>query len=179
MKQKLTLVFLSLFFQTAIAQLKLENIYKSELGIQGLSIGSEIPLNDKFLLDANLGYGGITDLWHNGISYEWTKNSNSVFIRGQIRYYLNRERRESKDHSLKNNAGTFVAYQAKFYFKGTDYFSPQVGKSLLNEIQLGQQLPLGNHIIFRYYGGLGNGYDLDYNHSQFYPAIGFSFGYAF
>lgn len=166
-------------YQITNAQAKPENIYKIEIGIQGVSAGTEFPLSDKFLADVNLGWGGITDLWHNGISYEWSKNSNSLFARGQVRYYLSRERREEKGHSLKNNAGTFIAYQTKFYFSGTDYYSPQVGKSWLNEVQFGQQLPLGNHFIFRYYAGVGNGYDLDYYNSKFYPAVGFSFGYAF
>ena len=179
MKQKLILMGLSIGFHMMSAQTTLQNIYKAEAGFQGLSVGSEIPLNDRFLIDVNLGYGGVTDVWHNGISYEWSKNSNSIFARGQIRYYLNRERRKRKGHSLRNNAGTFVAYQTKFYFSGTNYFSPQVGRSVLNEIQFGQQLPIGNHIIFRYYGGVGNGYDIDYKNSKFYPAVGFAFGYAF
>ena len=123
-----------LLSQITDAQTKLENNYKIELGIQGISVGTEIPLSDKFLADINLGWGGITDLWHNGISYEWSRNSNSLFARGQVRYYLSRERREEKGHSLKNNAGTFIAYQTKFYFSGTDYYSPQVGKSWLNEV---------------------------------------------
>ena len=168
-----------LFSQITNAQTKLENNYKIELGLQGISLGTEIPLSDKFLADINLGWGGITDFWHNGISYEWSKYSNSIFARGQVRYYLSRERREEKGHSLKNNAGTFIAYQTKFYFSGTDYYSPQVGKSWLNEVQFGQQLPLGNHFIFRYYAGIGNGYDFDYKNSKFYPALGLAFGYAF
>ncbi|MEN2436864.1 hypothetical protein AAH994_15730, partial [Weeksellaceae bacterium A-14] len=137
MKKLSFILGLILFSQIISAQTKLENIYKVEIGLQGLSVGTEIPLNDKFLADVNIGWGGITDLWHNGISYEWTKNSNSIFARGQIRYYINRERREEKGHSLKNNAGTFLAYQTKFLFSGTEYYSPQVGKSWLNEIQFG------------------------------------------
>ncbi|MEO6830735.1 MAG: hypothetical protein ABI378_00820 [Chitinophagaceae bacterium] len=167
------------FAQLDSAQTKLENRYKVEFGIQGISVGTEIPLNDRFLADVNLGWGGVPDLWHNGLTYDWSKNCNSFFARGQVRYYLNRERRKKKGHSLKNNAGTFIAYQTKFLFSGTDYYSPKVGKSWLNEIQFGQQLPLGNHFIFRYYGGIGNGYDLDYKNSEFYPALGFAFGYTF
>lgn len=177
--KKIYFASLILCLQAVSAQTKLESNYKIELGIQGVSLGTEVPLSDRILLDINLGWGGITDLWHNGISYELSNNSNSYFARGQVRYYINRERREAKGHSLKNNAGTFLAYQTKFLFSGTDYYSPQVGKSWLNELQFGQQLPLGNHFIFRYYVGIGNGYDLDYQNSAFYPALGFTFGYAF
>lgn len=169
-------IFLS---QIISAQTKLENIYKAEIGLQGISAGTEIPLSNQFLADVNLGWGGVTDFWHSGISYEWTKNSNSIFARAQVRYYLNRDRREEKGHSLKNNAGTFLALQTKYLFSGTDYLSPQVGKSWLNELQFGQQLPLKNHFIFRYHAGLGYAADLDYNQSKVYPAVGFAFGYAF
>ena len=172
-------IICGLYSQNIFAQTKLENEYKLEIGLQGISVGTEIPLSNKFLADLNFGWGGITDFWHNGMSYEWSGNSNSFFARGQLRYYINRERREKKEHKLINNSGTFVAFQTKFYFSGTDYYYPEVGKSWLNEIQFGQQLPLGNHFIFRYYAGLGNATDLDYSHNQVYPALGFTFGYAF
>ena len=168
------LIFLS---QIISAQTKLENNYKIEIGLQGLSVGTEIPINDRILADVNFGWGGITDFWYNGISYEWTNNSNSIFARGQVRYYLTRERRSEKGHSLKNNSGTFVAYQTKFLFKGMESYD--VGKTWLNELQFGQQLPLGKHFIFRYYAGIGNASDLDYNRNKVYPALGFSFGYVF
>ncbi|MGV4413295.1 hypothetical protein [Chryseobacterium sp. T1] len=168
------IIFLS---QIISAQTKFENNYKLEIGLQGVSFGTEIPINDKFLADVNLGWGGITDFWHNGISYEWTNNSNSIFARAQIRYYLSRERRSQKEYSLKNNSGTFVAFQTKYLLSGMKYYP--VGKSWLNEIQFGQQLPLGNHFIFRYYAGIGNASDLDYKQNKIYPALGFALGYSF
>lgn len=179
MKKTLILSGMFLLSQIISAQTKLENSYKVEVGLQGISVGTEIPINDKFLADVNIGWGGITDFWTNGISYEWSNNSNSIFARAQVRYYFNRERRSEKGHSLKNNSGTFVAFQSKFLFSGTKYYSPQVGKSWLNELQFGQQLPLGNHFIFRYYGGIGNASDLEYNQNKVYPALGFALGYSF
>ncbi|WP_300672152.1 hypothetical protein [Soonwooa sp.] len=176
---KKTLLFSGIIFLSQLfsAQTKLDQIYKVELGLQGISVGSEIPISNKFLVDVNIGYGGIIDFWSNGISYEWTNNSNSMFARGQLRYYISRERREEKGHSLKNNAGTFVAFQSKYLFSGTKIEA--VGKSWLNELQFGQQLPIGSHIIFRYYGGVGNAADLDNKLNKVYPALGFAFGYAF
>lgn len=179
MNKTLLLFGIILLSQFITAQVKLENTYKIEIGIQGVSVGTEIPINNKFLADVNFGWGGITDFWTNGISYEFSTDSNSVFLRGQLRYYLNRERRSAKGHSLKNNAGTFLAFQTKYLFSGIDYYSSPVGKSWLNEIQFGQQLPLGKYFIFRYYTGIGNASDLDYNKNKVYPALGFAFGFAF
>jgi hypothetical protein len=176
MKPFLLLCGTILISQIISAQEKLENIYKIELGIQGASIGIEIPIADNLLADVNFGWGGITDFSHGGISYEWSTNSNSFFARGQLRYYLNRKRRAEKRRSLKSNSGTFIAYQTKFCFQGSKYL--QVGKNWLNELQFGQQLPLGRHFIFRYYAGVGSGYDIDYKNGAAYPALGFTFGYT-
>lgn len=179
LKNEFIFCIIILLSQIVSAQTKLENLYKVEVGLQGISVGSEIPINDKFLADVNLGWGGITDFWNTGISYEWSNHSNSIFARAQIRYYLNRKRRFEKEHSLKNNSGTFLALQSKFLFSGAEYNSPNVGKSWLNELQFGQQLPLGNRFIFRYSVGVGNASDLDYNQNKVYPSLGFALGYAF
>ena len=174
--KKILLLTLIAFGQYTNAQ-DLENKYKVELGLQGISIGTEIPLSQKFLADVNLGWGGISDFSDSGVFYEWSGKSNSIFARGQVRYYFNRERRQSKGHSLKNNAGTFLAFQTKYYFSGIEEY--EVGKYWLNELQFGQQLPMGNHFIFRYHLGIGNANDLDYNYNTFYPTLGFAFGYSF
>lgn len=175
---KKTLLFTLFILSTKFtsAQTSLENKYKVELGLQGISIGTEIPINNVFLSDINLGWGGINDFSESGVSYEWSQKSNSLFIRGQIRYYFNRERRLKKGHSLKNNAGTFIALQTKYYFKGIEAYN--IGKYWLNELQFGQQLPLGNHFIFRYHLGIGNASDLDYHNNKIYPTLGFAFGYT-
>lgn len=174
--KKILLLIVIAFSQNSTAQ-QLENKYKIELGLQGVSVGTELPISQKFLADISVGWGGISDFSDSGVSYEWSGNSNSIFARGQIRYYLNRERREAKGHSLKNNAGSFVSFQTKYYFSGVEEY--EVGKYWLNELQFGQQLPLGNHIIFRYHVGIGNANDLDYNYNKFYPSVGFAVGYSF
>lgn len=170
-----TLFLLSSKFMSA--QNSLENKYKIELGLQGVSIGTEISINDVFLADINLGWGGINDFSKSGVSYEWSNKYNSIFVRGQIRYYFNREIRSKNGHSLKNNAGTFIALQTKYYFKGVE--QDNIGKYWLNELQFGQQLPLNNHFIFRYHLGIGSASDLDYNNNKIYPTLGFAFGYIF
>lgn len=158
----------------ATAQTNLQNIYKIELGFQGISAGTELPIAKNLLTDLNVGYGGITDVWTNGLNYEWNSNSSSIFARAQLRYYISRDRREEKGHNMANNAGTFVALQTKFTFQGKkDDF---VGKTSFSELQFGQQLPIGQRIFFRYHAGLGYGRDVDHNIGRMYPALGFAFG---
>lgn len=162
-----------------LSQTKLENVYKAEIGIQGISIGAELPFAKNMLADVNVGWGGVNNFDNNGLSYSWSGgNNNSGFLRGQLRYYLNRERREAKGHSLKNNAGIFLAYQTKFMFSRDSYHFYKSPSNWLNEIQFGQQLPLGKHFIFRYQAGVGLATKTDYHTSRFYPALGFAFGYC-
>lgn len=176
MKKLLFATCIGIYSPFAFAQ-ELERNYKVELGFQGISVGAELPVGNKFLADVQLGWGGVTDFNGNGIAYEWSSRSRSAFLKGQMRYYLNRERRATKGRSLRHNAGTFLAFQTKYYFNGVEDY--QIGKYWLNELQFGQQLPMGNHFFYRYHVGIGYANDLDYNYTTFYPAIGLGFGFSF
>ena len=103
----LSMLSIALF---ASAQTKLETIFKTELSLFGISVGTELPISSKFLTELNLGWGGVSDYWNDGIKYEFSEDSRSLFFRGQLRYYLNRERRFEKNRSLRNNAGSYIAY---------------------------------------------------------------------
>lgn len=157
---------------------KLENLYKVEVGIQGISVGTELPLSDKFLADLDIGWGGVYD-FQDGISYAWGEGNSALFLRGQLRYYFNRERRETRGHSLLSNAGTFIAYQTKFLPLKNSYHFYRSETNWLNEIHFGQQLPLGKHLLFRYQAGVGFGTKTDYHQTDIYPALGATFGYRF
>ena len=111
-------------------------------------------------------------------SDEFSEDSRSLFFRGQLRYYLNRERRFEKNRSLRNNAGSYIAYQTRFLFNGGIHGYNVVGKVWHNEIHFGQQLPLGKRFTFRYRLGVGHAFDVDYNNHAIYPAVGFAFGFA-
>lgn len=158
------------------SQTPLENKYKIEAGFHGINIGTEIPLNNFFLADINLGWGGIYDLSGDDFSYEWSDKNSGYFVKGELRYYVSRKRRENKGHTLKNNSGSFVAFQSKYIFKENANFS---GKVWMNEFHFGQQFALDKHFIFRYHIGLGVARDVDYNYNSAYLAAGLILGYTF
>lgn len=86
------------------------------------------------------------------------------------------ENRAKKNRSLVNNAGSFWGVQSKFNFNGNkDY----IGKVLMTDVHFGQQLPLGNHFVFRYHVGLGYAKNFDYQYTSLYPALNVAFGYHF
>lgn len=157
---------------------KLENLYKVEVGIQGVSAGTELPISNKFLGDLGIGWGGLYD-FQDGISYAWGGGKSTLFLRGQLRYYLNRDRRQAKGHSLQSNSGTFLALQTKFLPLQNSYHFYKSETNWLNEVQFGQQLPLGQHLLFRYQIGVGFGTKTDYHHTDTYPALGATLGYRF
>ena len=72
--------------------------------------------------------------------------------------------------------GGFWRVQSKFNFNGNkDY----IGKVLMTDVHFGQQLPLGNHFVFRYHVGLGYAKNFDYQYTSLYPALNVAFGYHF
>lgn len=175
MMKKLSWIALGLVSSSFYAQTTppLRSFPKVEIGLMYANIGYETPVSNNVVADLNLGYGGVT---HPGKGYILSEKARTAFLRGGLRYYFNREARQSRGHSLVNNAGSFIGYQTKFSFKGIEGVS---GETLLNEIHFGQQLPLGPKIIFRYHLGLGYGYDLGFKTSSFYPGFAINFGYAF
>lgn len=173
----LTLLF-SILSYSQKNNTSLDSFLKIEGFIDKIGVGYELPINDKFLLDLNAGIGGANIIQPNEVGYKLGKsnnlNYNGIFIKGQLRYYINRENRVNKNRSLSNNAGSFIGLQSKFNFNGNkDY----IGKTLLTDIHFGQQFPLGNHFIFRYHLGLGYANNFDFKYSSLYPAFNISFGY--
>lgn len=78
-----------------------------------------MPINKRFLVDINTGVGRANLIGTNPSEY-YLGSSNEeffygIFIKGQLRYYLNRERRAVKNRSLRNNTGSFMlAIQTQF-----------------------------------------------------------------
>lgn len=156
----------------------LTHFFKIEIFADKLTIGYEIPLDNKLLLDLSTGIGAANDLRDGSKGIKWVDNGTSylgIFLKSQVRYYFNREARENRGHSLINNAGSFLGFQSKFNFNG----NKDIGKVLLNELHFGQQLPLGKSLFFRYHVGLGYGYNFGEEYGSIYPGLGLAFGYAF
>ena len=172
-------ISLLLFSSFLFSQSKdLNQKFKIEIGFQGLNFGYEKPVSNKLLLDFNAGVGGVVEIPEgSSINYQMGVTASetylSPFLRAQLRYYFNRDKREERGHSLLNNTGSFMGFQSKMVF------NKNVDDVLTNDIYFGQQLPLGKHWIYRYHVGLGLGFNLAQGFGVIYPTIGSSFGYSF
>lgn len=162
------------------AQNTLEKQAKIEVGFQGINLGYDLPVSKNVLLALHAGISGVNDFKDGTIAYKLGSFSDeknyTLFFAVQGRYYISRERRETRNHSLRNNSGTFVGWQSKINFSGNN---ADIGKTWMNDLHFGQQLPLFNQFIFRYHIGAGYGTDLDYKSGSLYPAVAATVGYYF
>lgn len=146
------------------------------LSFQGPDVTFQLPVAEKFLLSAGVG-GGLTNIvkndWEEEIGLSLKKDRLfSPFTRLSARYVYNRAKRKSKERSLINNAGNYIAFQNKFSFGG------HYGTVMINELHWGTQLPLGRDIVFETHIGLGRLENIDYKHVKIFPTIGFRFSYV-
>lgn len=153
----------------------LEKLYKVEFGLGLANAGAELPLNHNMLVDFSAGLGP---------RYEMTENlrisggnDNTLFLRGEVRFYLNRGRREARGHSLRSNSGTFLAFQTKYLPLKDGSHNYQSPTNWMNELHFGQQLSLGRWFLFRYHFGVGMGVQTERNLTAVYPAIGLAVGF--
>jgi len=157
---------------------ELHNFFKIEAPFDKISLGYEIALNEKLVLDLTAGIGAANEFRE--ASGEKVTNVNYVksgplFI-AQMKYYFSRERRKRKGNSLLTNAGSFWGFQSKVNFNGN---SKRLGKVWMNEFHFGQQLPWGRDVFFKYHVGIGRATIMKIKEHQPYFALGFGFGYAF
>ncbi|MDO4763979.1 MAG: hypothetical protein Q4A00_06310 [Flavobacteriaceae bacterium] len=171
-------VFSGLFSQEKEAQLTPH--FKIEAFVEKIGLGYEVPLSSKVLLDVNAGVGGANIVIAPVLSYKLGRDNGinyyGIFVKGQLRYYISRDRRAKKGRSLGNNVGTFVGLQSKLNFNNdSEYW----GNVWLSDVHFGQQLPLGEKFVFRYHLGVGYTQNLTYKDKMLYPAVNLVFGYLF
>jgi len=158
---------------------ELHNFIKIEAHFDKISLGYEIALNNKFVLDLTAGLGAANvfrDYLHGSDITAVTYNKSGPLFIAQLKYYFSRKGRERRGNSLLTNAGSFWGLQSKFNFNGN---SKEYSKVWMNEFHFGQQLPWGRDVFFKYHIGIGRATIMDTKESKPYPAIGFGFGYAF
>ncbi|WP_428223351.1 hypothetical protein [Flavobacterium sp.] len=156
-------------------EIALENLIKLNVGTQGADVAVEIPVAKRLLVDVSTGFGGYNLATRSLDGYEFSnKLGLAYFAKGELKYYISRNRRSRKDHDLVNNAGSFIALQSKFNNNNANY-----GKIILNEFHFGQQLPLSDNLLFCYHVGLGRISNLDYTYNKVMPTIGLKMAYVF
>ncbi len=150
-------------------------LFKIEAFVDKLALGYELPFTQVVLLDVTGGICGTVDVTGDGRFnyYFWKFNP---FVRGELRFYVNKRRRMARGRTMVNNTGSFVGIQSKLFFGRGGYDA-----SLCNEVHFGQQISIDDKFFFRYHIGL-LGVALNLSEKRYkasYPSLGFSFGYVF
>lgn len=144
------------------------------LGFHGAEFSYETPLTEKFIWENSLGLGMGSDVF-SGASYTFALAYPVPYVKSEMKYVYNRKRRIAKNRSFLNNAGNYVALQAK-YSLGNDRFR-DLNRTLLTEVHWGLQRPLGDSFLFNFHVGLGVLKDYETGNAVVSPTVGINFGY--
>ncbi|WP_068595313.1 hypothetical protein [Vaginella massiliensis] len=180
-KKKITFInFLNLFLLGFAVTNAQETEYTSfgsaHAGLQGLELKYEVPFAYQFIFKGGAGFGAgyyVDDAVH----YVWSFQSPIPFLKANIAWMYNKENRIAKGKSLRNNAGNFVALQAKYSFgdKHDDVFN----QVLFTAIHWGIQRTISGKFYFNTHVGLGYMHDQNTKENAVAPSLGLTFGYQF
>lgn len=197
MKRTCLLILLCLWSVTGFAQTEpqpaeadhLNELVKLEFGLHGVGFAYEMPLSSRFLVDfsAGLGMGYAIQrgaYYTDSFKSTWILNDPAAYLKSDVRYIYNREKRLAKGKSLRNNTGNYLGFQAKYttrrmFNNSSDYMRivDPLNRALLSEVHWGMQRPLGENFLFNLHLGLGYAHDFDFNNGSVYPALGVRFNY--
>lgn len=145
------------------------------LGLHGLEVSYELPLSTEFVWENSLGIGMGMEASFGSASYTLYFDRPVPFVRSQLKWIYNRNRREAKGRSVFMNSGNFVGFQTKYSFGNSNLFD--LNQAILAEIQWGIQRNLGKRFIFSLHLGIGALGDFDNSQGVFTPTFGLRFGY--
>lgn len=153
----------------------LEDIGRLNLGPHGLELSYELPLSKEIVWENNLGIGMGYEASVGSVSYAFYLDSPTPFIKSQMKWLYNRNKRLSKGKKSQSNSGNLIGLQSKYSFGNSDLFDNN--RALLTEVHWGFQRSLGQRFIFNLHLGLGFVSDFDFSESVFTPTFGLRFGY--
>lgn len=154
---------------------ELDAFGRLNLGLHGLELSYELPLSRKIVWENNLGIGMGMEASGGSASYTLYLNRPTPFVKSQLKWMYNRDKRVGKDKSVSMNSGNFVGLQTKYSFGNSDLF--ELDQAILTEIHWGIQRNLGQRFLLNFQVGLGILSDIDRSQSVFSPTLGFRFGY--
>lgn len=180
LKKKRTLAsclsFFAFFgFSQTTSSSDLDRFGRINLGLHGLEFSYELPLSKRLLWENNLGMGMGMEASAGSASYTLYLDRPVPFVKSQLKWVYNRNKRVSKGRSLQLNSGNFVGLQTKYSVGNSNLFD--VNQALLTEIHWGIQRNLGKRFLLNVQVGLGVLSDIDLAQTAFSPTFGLRFGY--
>jgi len=162
----LVLIIFPLLLKSQI-DTSLVSLNKIELGFNGLSLGTEIPLSKKLLINITGGIGGGYQISRNDITYFVSNREASLFIKTELIHYTKKLLKEHINHNFGNYRGVQLKYATR---------SRSTNNALLFEFHWGWQRAIGSFAYLNMHIGIGRAFNLENGLAAFYPAMGLKIG---
>ncbi|MEN1785928.1 MAG: hypothetical protein AAGF77_12410 [Bacteroidota bacterium] len=153
----------------------LEDLGRINLGLHGLELSYEFPLSKQFVWENNLGIGMGMEAFAGSPTFTFYLYRPTPFIKSQLKWIYNRNKRERKGKNSQYNAGNYIGLQGKYSFGDSDLFD--ISQAVLTEIHWGIQRSIGGRFTFNLHLGMGVVTDFDFSDNAFSPTFGLRFGY--
>lgn len=177
MKKILTIgiLFLSNFLWAQTNDNVLTNFARINLGLHGIEASYELPISKSFVWENSLGIGMGANINGKSAEFHFDFGNPTPFLKSELKYIYNIEKRESKGKTVLNNSGNYIGLQTKYSFGNSDVY--ELNRTSLTEIHWGIQRSLDNKFILNIHIGLGYLKDYNTEDEAISPTLGLRFGY--
>ena len=157
--------------------LKMEKLWKLDLGFTGVALSYDLPFSSSFLMETSLGVGPAYTVCNGTYeaTYDFVDPALHLALAGD--WYYNRSQRLAKGKSILHNSGNFVGVTFRQTSRGLidNNYSP----ALLTNMHWGMSRKIDDKWLIRLKVGLGYAHDWDWDEGVIYPSIDFKFSYIF
>ncbi len=173
-----TLILFLFSCMTVFAQQspKTTNLFKAEAGLQGIGLGYEQKLGNKWTIDFSAGAGGGYEVSEDKLVYQWNLLQPSLYITLTPKYYYNIKKRAEAGKDTEFNSANYVGLRLK-YTSASSAPNDMLMDAFLINAHWGLQRNFGNKWIFNGHIGAGYAYDHDFHFGTVYPALDLKFAY--
>lgn len=168
-------LFFSTFIFAQSSEDGLTNFARINLGLHGLEASYELPVSKRFVWENSLGIGMGANVNGGGAEFHFDFARPVPFLKSELKYIYNIEKRVSKGKNVLNNSGNYVGLQTKYSFGNSGTYA--LNRSSLTEIHWGIQRSLGGDFVFDFHVGLGYLSDYETEDDAISPTLGLRFGY--
>ncbi|WP_068596713.1 hypothetical protein ACF3NR_06490 [Vaginella massiliensis] len=149
-------------------------IGKVEINTFGAGVSYELPLSRKFILETAAGVGLGYGVHDNGFETDLSFSSIAPYIRTELRYRYNLDKRTEQGKSTALNSGNYLGLQTKFSFGNSN---PDANQVLSVNLHWGIQRNFGTKFVLNAFTGGGVNYDFQNKQMNVLPTVGLRLGF--
>jgi hypothetical protein len=158
----------------------LQKLVNLDLGLQGIGISFELPVQRNLTIEFSGGFGGGYDLTTGSLSYDWDLTDPCVYLSVNPRYYYNRDKRQRKGKKSILNAGNYIGLRAKY--TAVSLIQGTTSDAFLINLHWGMHKPIGRKWTINGHAGVGSAFNFTDIVApvswQIYPAAELKFSYT-